>query len=138
MKKNISVAVLGSTGYVGLELINIMSHHPNVDIKFLGSDTNFNTNVKIFDKRISDDNLPHLDKFNNLDFNSIDIVFLALPHKVSQAFINENQSALSNLKIVDLSADFRLDNVDIYKKNYNVEHTCPDLLSKFVYGSTID
>ena len=53
MKHNIRIAVLGSTGYVGLELINILTNHPSVDITFLGSDFNSGKTINSFDKRIT-------------------------------------------------------------------------------------
>ena len=75
MKKKIAAAVLGSTGYVGLELINILSEHPNVEIKFLGSASNFNKNINFFDKRIKNKKLPKLDTFDNMDFTNLDVIF---------------------------------------------------------------
>jgi N-acetyl-gamma-glutamyl-phosphate reductase len=131
MKKSITVAVLGSTGYVGLELINILSKHLNVEIVFLGSENYPDKDIKEFDTRLINNTLPKLDLYKNINLTNIDVVFLALPHVTSHNFVKEN---INKTKIIDLSADFRLNDSEIYRKNYNSEHSCPNLLKNFVYG----
>ena len=131
MSKIITAAVLGSTGYVGLELIYILSRHPGIKIIFLGSENFPNKDIREFDKRITNDSLPKLDLYKNIDITNIDVVFLALPHIVSQNFVKEN---INKTRIIDLSADFRLDDSDLYRNNYNSVHSCPDLLNSFIYG----
>ena len=131
MKKTITVAVLGSTGYVGLELIYILSRHSGIKIIFLGSENFPNKDIREFDKRITNDTLPKLDLYKNIDLTNIDVAFLALPHIVSQNFIKEN---INKTKIIDLSADFRLDDSEVYRKNYDTVHSCPRLLNNFIYG----
>tara|TARA_Y100000590_G_scaffold154663_1_gene177755 strand:+ start:39 stop:1073 length:1035 start_codon:yes stop_codon:yes gene_type:complete len=131
MKNNISVAVLGSTGYVGLELVHILLHHPNIKINYLGSESNIGKHITDFDKRINDSSLPKLNSIENIDLSKIDLVFLALPHGVSQKYVKEN---INKTKIIDLSADFRIDDENIYNKNYNLKHLCPNLLNNFIYG----
>ena len=131
MNQKITSAVLGSTGYTGLELINILSNHPNVIIKFLGSNSYPGERINKFDNRITNESLPKLDLVKNIDLSDIDVVFLALPHSVSHKFVKEN---INKSNIIDLSADFRLDDNEIYNKNYKIEHSCPDLLDHFIYG----
>jgi len=131
MQKLISTAVLGSTGYVGLELINILSKHPKVIIKFLGSKTISGESISKFDKRINDQSLPKIELIENIDLSNIDVVFLALPHDVSHNYVKKN---INKSNIIDLSADFRINNSTIYNKIYNTKHSCPDLLDGFVYG----
>ena len=72
--------------------------------------------IREFDKRIINDTLPKLDLFKNIVFTNIDVVFLTLPHGVSHNFVKEN---INKTKIIDLSADFRLDDSEVYKNNYN-------------------
>ena len=60
-------------------------------------------------------------------------MFLALPHKVSNNFVKQH---INKIKIIDLSADFRLDSAKVYDRNYNTQHSCPDLINDFVYGLT--
>ena len=73
---------------------------------------------------------PHGNRKWNV-LSEIDVVFLALPHSVSHKFVKEN---INKSNIIDLSADFRLDDNEIYNKNYKTEHSCPDLLDNFIYG----
>ena len=131
MKKTITVAVLGSTGYVGLELIYILSRHSGIKIIFLGSENFPNKDIREFDKRITNDTLPKLDLYKNIDLKNTDVVFLALPNGVSQNFVKENNKKIN---VIDLSADFRLEDSEIYRTNYNSKHLCPKLLKNFIYG----
>ena len=62
---------------------------------------------------------------------SADTVFLALPHGISNKFVS---SYYNKIQIIDLSADYRLDNFEIYKKNYSEDHSSPHLLKNFIYG----
>ena len=75
MKKLITVAVLGSTGYVGLELINILSSHSSVKIVFLGSENFPYKDIRDFDNRIINDTLPKLNLLKNINLTNIDVVF---------------------------------------------------------------
>ena len=131
MKKSYTVAVLGSTGYVGLELVKILIKHPNVKINFLGSENSPNINIHDFDLDIKDMDLPILRL--NKDFNpsNSDIVFLAVPHGISHKYVKK---FFNKIKIIDLSADFRLDSIETYLSNYNNEHSCPNLIDQFIYG----
>ena len=131
MTKKVSVAILGSTGFVGLELSSILSKHPNVDIVFIGTESNPNCSIQSFNEFIDDKNLP-LTKLNkDFDYRKADTVFLALPHGVSNKYV---RNFYDKIQIIDLSADFRLDSFEIYKKNYGEDHTSPNLLKNFIYG----
>ena len=122
MCKTISVAVLGSTGYVGLELVKLLNNHPKVNINFLGSDKSKNIYFPLDNKKIKDNNLPKLS--SNLDFepSKSDVVFLALPHGISNKYVYK---FYDKIKIIDLSADYRLDENDVYSKyilNGSINH----------------
>ena len=130
MQNNHSVAVLGSTGYVGLELVYLLSKISNIKINFLGSENNNDNDIVNFDSRIIKA-LPKIKHNSEFSVKDVDILFLALPHKISQEFVKKYYN---KIKIIDLSADFRLDDNDIYKNNYDIDHSCPELLKKFVYG----
>ena len=82
-------------------------------------------------KNIAINKLPKLDFNNNFDPNICDLVFLCLPHGVSHKFVKNFHK---KIKIIDLSADFRLDSNDLYLKNYKINHMCPELLDQFIYG----
>ena len=131
MNNLIKVAVLGSTGYTGLELVYILSNHPRISISFLGSESSSGKSINSFDERLKKKSLPILSSIDKINYSEIDIVFLALPHNVSQQLINDN---IGKSRFIDLSADFRLDNSKIYKDNYGNEHICPKFLGEFIYG----
>ena len=130
MLKKSSVAVLGSTGYVGLELVYLLSLNKEIKINFLGSESNSNINISKIDSRIKK-KLPKIKLNKEFDCNKSDIVFLCLPHKISQSYVKK---FYGKIKIIDLSADFRLDNANTYYKNYSIKHSSPKLLKKFIYG----
>ena len=77
MEKKISGAVLGSTGYVGLELINILSRHPSFKIIFLGSENFSQKDIRDFDNRIINDTLPILDQYKNINYTTVEQICLA-------------------------------------------------------------
>ena len=131
MSEKISVAILGSTGYVGLELVKILSKHPNVDIVFLGTENSPNISIQKFDSSIDSSNIPDTQLNRDFDYNKADTVFLALPHNISNEYV---KLFYNKVQIIDLSADFRLDNYDDYKKNYGNEHECKEYLNNFIYG----
>ena len=113
MINKIRVAVLGSTGYVGMELVKILSNHPYVDINFLGSETIHGRFLKSIDNTQEYNQLPLLKPNNSFNTEDGDYVFLALPHAVSNKYVKKY---FNKINIIDLSADFRLDNFDVYKK----------------------
>jgi len=131
MNKIYSVAVLGSTGYVGIELVKILHKHPNVKINFLGCENPKNLSGNFFDDTNLYKNLPNLKLNDDFDPLNLDFLFLALPHGASHIYVKKFNN---KIKIIDLSADFRLDSLNLYKLNYKVEHSCPEFLNSFVYG----
>ncbi len=131
MTKKVSVAILGSTGYVGLELVKILSNHPDVKIVFLGTENTPNISIKKFDKSINNENIPLTQLNKDFNYKNADTVFLALPHSISNNYV---KLYYDKIQIIDLSADFRLNNFETYKKNYGDRHSCPNLLNEFIYG----
>ena len=131
MTRKVSVAILGSTGFVGIVLIKILSKHPNANIVFFGTENNPEILLKDIDPSIDLPNNPSTKLNKSLDYSSVDTVFLALPHGVSNKYV---KSFYSKLQIIDLSADFRLDDIETYKINYEERHCAPTLLKNFIYG----
>ncbi len=131
MKNKIRVAVLGSTGYVGMELVQILSKHSHVDINFLGSESIHDSYLNDTNKLKEYNQLPLLKPNDSFNAEYSDYVFLALPHAVSNKYVKKY---FNKINIIDLSADFRLDNFDVYKKNYGNEHECKEYLNNFIYG----
>ena len=129
----INVAVVGSTGYTGYELVKILARHPNVNIKYLSARSNAGekyTNIYPQLNGVLPDIYCVEDDIDKMS-NECDVIFLALPHGVSASKINKD--ILKKTKIIDLSADFRLHNLDVYEKWYG-KHKTPTLLKDAVYG----
>ena len=115
MLKKINIAVIGATGYTGLDLINLLSKHPKVNIKNLCATKNLGKKISYFDKRIKK-NLPKITSINDIDWKKLDLIFLSLPNGEAQKIIKKTYYKFDKLKYIDLSADFRIKNPKIYKK----------------------
>ena len=129
--KKINIAIVGATGYVGLDLVKFLSKHPMVTIKYLCAQKKIGKKIKIFDKRLSK-KLPPISNLKSVKWNTIDVLFTALPNGEAQVIAN----SLSNkkIKIIDLSADFRLSNTFEYKKFYGKDHKAKKLINKSIYS----
>ncbi len=128
----ISVGVVGATGYTGVELLRLLAGHPGVDLRVVTSR--------------SEAGRPVADLFPNLrghidlryvapdidDLAECDVVFFATPNGVAMTMVPELLDA--GVKVIDLAADFRLQDADEWEHWYKMEHACPDLLEEAVYG----
>ncbi|MFD3157919.1 N-acetyl-gamma-glutamyl-phosphate reductase [Haloimpatiens sp. FM7330] len=130
----IKVGVIGATGYAGQQLVWLLNNHPQTKIEFLASQSYGGQSISTIYK--------NLDKFvdeicidtNEIEKNikNVDVLFTALPHGKSFDFV---KTALSlGVKVIDLGADFRINDTDIFKKWYKTEHKFPNLNKKAVYG----
>jgi N-acetyl-gamma-glutamyl-phosphate reductase len=127
------IAILGASGYTGAELVRLIATHPAMRIVALSADRKAGQSMAEVFPFLRHLDLPRLVKIDEIDFGQVDLCFCALPHATSQAVI----SALPRtLKIVDLSADFRLRDVAAYEKWYGQPHAAPDLQAEAVYGLT--
>ena len=128
-----SIAILGASGYTGAELVRLLATHPSFRIVALSADRKAGlpmAEVFPFLRHLA---LPTLQKIDEIDFSKVDLCFCALPHATSQAVI----AALPrDLKIVDLSADFRLRDPAAYQTWYGQPHSQPELQKEAVYGLT--
>lgn len=128
---NINASIIGANGYTGLELINILSNHKSVSLKYLVSRSNEGKKVRSIYPSLKTDKI-----FTNPQPEKIaaesDIVFLALPHGESATFAGKYYDL--GVKVVDLSADFRYNNINIYQQTYNIKHPRTELNSKAIYG----
>ena len=111
MKKKI--AILGASGYTGAELVRLIATHPHMEIVALSGDRKAGMEMASVFPFLRHLNLPKLCKIEEIDFARVDLAFCALPHATSQAVIKELPR---DLRIVDLSADFRLRDVAEYEK----------------------
>ncbi len=133
IQKKINVAVIGATGYTGLDLVLILSKHPKVKVKYLCASKNLGKNINFFDKRIKK-KLPIISSVKKVDWKSLDLVFLSLPNGEAQKLINKIFLINNNLKFIDLSADFRISNSKIYEKNYKLKHKAKNLIKNSIYS----
>lgn len=128
----ITVGIVGGTGYTGVELLRLLLRHPNVQVNILTSRTENGRRV--------DDMFPSLRGHTDLQYSDLnidelkkcDVVFFATPHGV--AMKHAEQLVAANTKVIDLAADFRLQNLQQFEKWYGLEHACPDILKDSVYG----
>ena len=135
MSKNnkIKIAIIGATGYTGLELTLMLSKHPRVKILNLCATKNLGKNIKLFDKRIKK-KLPKISSINSIKWNELDLVFLSTPNGEAQKIIKKNYLKNTHIKFIDLSADFRIDNYKIYEKNYKSKHNAKELIKNSLYS----
>jgi len=129
----IKTLVAGATGYVGLDLVYLLSKHPNVKIKYLCAKKNIGKNINSFDKRIKK-KLPKISNIRNAKLSEINLIFLALPNGEAQKMINKIYKKYPNIKFIDLSADFRIQNPIKYKKWYNINHKANKLIKNSLYS----
>ncbi len=133
IKNKIKIAVIGATGYTGLDLVLLLTKHPKVEIVKLVATKNLGKNISFFDKRIKK-KLPKLSSINNIKWEKLDLVFLSLPNGQAQKLIKKIFYKYKNLKFIDLSADFRIKDSNIYKKNYGIKHCAKKLLKHSIYS----
>ncbi len=135
MKNKIHSVIAGATGFVGLDLIKILSNHPSVKIDYLCAKKNIGKSIDQFDKRIKK-GLPLISKLDKVNWSNVDVLFLSLPNGEAQKFIKKIYYKYPHLKFIDLSADFRLKNYNIYKKFYKKKHHAKELINKATYSIT--
>lgn len=133
MSSKIKVSIIGITGFTGMELLRCLLQHKHVELKYLVSRQHEGTPLKELFPRLS-----HIDGYNitNTDHDTVanesDIVFLCLPHKAAQEVA---PTFLDKTKLIDFSADFRLNDKETYERYYNIPHQHEELLNgQFVYG----
>ena len=129
----IKVGIIGSTGYAGQELVRLLIQHPEAEIVWYGSRSYidkpyadiFQNMFRIVDDVCMDDNMEEL-------ANEADVIFTATPQGLCASLVNEE--ILSKVRIIDLSADFRIKDVAVYEKWYGIEHKSPSYIDEAVYG----
>jgi len=130
----ISVGIVGGTGYTGVELLRLLLRHSQVQVRILTSRTEAG-------KRVAD-MFPSLRGHTTLEFSDLDleqlkqcdVVFFATPHGVAMQHAEVLTAA--GTKVIDLAADFRLQNLEQFEKWYGMQHSCPAILKDSVYGLT--
>lgn len=125
--------IIGATGYAGGELVRLLLGHKEVEIKWFGSRSYidqkycdiYQNMFQIVDDVCKDDNMSKL-------ADQVDVIFTATPQGFCASLINEE--ILSKAKVIDLSADFRIKDVEVYESWYRIPHAAPQFLGEAVYG----
>jgi len=128
-----NIAILGASGYTGAELVRLIALHPAMRISALAANSKAGMAMSEVFPHLRHLDLPKLVTIEQIDFSGIDLCFCALPHATSQEVI---AGLPKTLKIVDLSADFRLRDAEAYRNWYGSAHAAPDCQSEAVYGLT--
>lgn len=129
----IKVGIIGATGYAGAEIARLLQAHPDAQVVWYGSRSyidkkyseTFGNFYKIVDAKCLDDNMEEL-------ANEVDVIFTATPQGLCASLVNDD--ILNKVKIIDLSADFRLKDVSVYEEWYKIEHKAPQYIDEAVYG----
>lgn len=129
----VKAGIIGSTGYAGAEIVRLLMQHKDVEIKWYGSRSYidkkyyevFQNMFQIVDDKCLDDNMEEL-------ADAVDVIFTATPQGLCASLVNEE--ILKKVKIIDLSADFRIKDVATYEKWYGIEHKSPQFIEEAVYG----
>ena len=132
-EKKIKVGIIGSTGYAGAELVRLIMQHREAEVVWFGSRSYidkkyyevFGNMFQIVEDKCLDDNMEELAK-------AVDVIFTATPQGLCSSLVNE--AVLSQVKIIDLSADFRIKDVKRYEEWYKIEHKSPEFIQEAVYG----
>ncbi|MBZ8119604.1 N-acetyl-gamma-glutamyl-phosphate reductase [Roseovarius sp. LXJ103] len=128
-----NIAILGASGYTGAELVRLIATHPSMRIAALGANSKAGQSMADVFPHLRHLDLPMMVTIDEIDFAGIDLCFCALPHATSQAVI---KALPKDLKIVDLSADFRLRDPEVYAKWYGGTHDALECQAEAVYGLT--
>lgn len=127
------IGVLGASGYTGSEIVRLLANHPHFKITLMTADRKAGQPFgSVFPHLVTQD-LPDMVAVKDADFSSVDAVFCCLPHGTTQEII---KGLPISLKVVDLSADFRLRDIGEYEEWYGQPHQAPELQKKAVYGLT--
>ncbi len=130
------IGVLGASGYTGAELVRLLLRHAGVEISLLTADRRAGQEMRDVFPQFSPFALPKLVSIESIDWSStaLDLVFCALPHGTTQKVIKDVLAKARNVKVIDLSADFRLADLSAYARWYGHAHQAPELQREAVYG----
>jgi N-acetyl-gamma-glutamyl-phosphate reductase len=127
----LNVLVAGSTGYIGVQLIKLLTKHNSVSIKYLCGNSSVGKKISYYDKSLISKKLPKIVKFNKSYLKNVDLVFTALPNGEAQDISNH---LLKHNILIDLAADFRLNKASDYLKWYKQKHRSIKNIKKSIYS----
>lgn len=129
----IDIGILGASGYTGVELLRLLGDHPRARIRCLTADRHAGKHLAEVFPHTAPLDLPLLVRIEDAPLAELDMVFCCLPHATTQEVI---EALPAGPRIVDLSADFRLRDVETYRQWYGHDHRAPELQKEAVYGLT--
>jgi N-acetyl-gamma-glutamyl-phosphate reductase len=132
----IRIGVLGASGYTGADLVRLAARHPNVEIAALTANTHAGKAMSEVFPHFFMLDLPKLVEWETVDWSALDAAVCGLPHGTTQEITAAVLSANPRIKVIDMSADFRLHDIDAYAAWYGRLHQAPDLQREAVYGLT--
>ena len=127
----LNVLIAGSTGYIGIELVKLLSQHKNVSIKYLCGKTSVGKKISFYNKSLKSTRLPKIVKFNKIYLKNVDVIFSALPNGEAQEI---SKNMLTKNVLIDIAADFRLNSSKSYSKWYKQKHRAPHNIKKSIYS----
>ena len=138
MATKAKIGVLGASGYTGAELVRLLLRHPRAEIALLTADRRAGQEMRTVFPQFTPYKLPKLVSIDDVDWvgAGLDFVFCALPHGTTQTVIKRMFGEIPAIKVVDISADFRLRDVEAYARWYGHAHQAPELQRQAVYGLT--
>lgn len=131
MDKAVNVVIVGASGYTGADAVRLLSGHPCANISALAAHQHAGKNLSEIYPQFAGVAPQRLQPADEIDWSDIDVAICGLPHGTSQKLISEIPESV---KVIDMSADFRLKNAAVYQDWYGVPHDHPGLLSGAVYG----
>ena len=126
----LNVLVAGSTGYIGVQLIRLLTKHNFINIKYLCGNTSVGKEVYTYDKSLMSAKLPKIVKYNKSYLHNVDVIFTALPN--GQAQVISNHLLKKNI-LIDIAGDFRLNKASEYLKWYKRKHKSIKNINKSIY-----
>ena len=126
-----NAGILGASGYTGAELVRLLVTHPGMNIAALTADRKAGMAMSDVFPQFAHLNLPPLQAMQDVDLGALDLVFCCLPHGITQEVVS---TLPKSVKVVDLSADFRLEDASAYTKWYGGAHKAPELQPEVAYG----
>ena len=127
----LDVLIAGSTGYIGIQLVKLLIKHKYINIKYLCGNSSVGKKISFYDKSLSKNKLPKITKFHKKFLGNVDIIFTALPNGEAQEISNK---LLKRNTLIDLAADFRLDDSSKYLKWYKLKHKSIKNINKSIYA----
>ena len=127
----LNVLIAGSNGYIGIQLIKLLVKHDGVNIKYLCGNSSVGKKISYYEKSLSNKRLPKISRFKKSYLKNVDIIFTALPNGQAQEISN---NLLKKNTLIDLAADFRLDNSYDYLKWYKQKHKSIKNIKKSIYS----